>query len=277
MSTNPNQPPVKDIIEAALLAATDPLPVERLLQLFPEDERPEAAEVRETLAQLAGEWADRPLELKQVGSGYRFQVRAQFAPWLGRLSEERPPRYSRALLETLALIVYRQPITRAGIEEIRGVAVSQNIIRTLLEREWIRVVGHRDVPGKPALFGTTKKFLDYFNLRSLSELPPLADIRPLDDPQATLEFDADAEGGAGAEGDKGAADGDDSRDESGGGGPGETVDAGYDTDTGSGPDPDDSDSDDSGSGAEVTPGGSDEAEDDASEPAVRRAEAAEPA
>jgi segregation and condensation protein B len=186
MSTNP--PPIKAIVEAALLSAGQPLPLDRLLALFAEDERPGADELRGVLETLAGEWEGRPLELVEVASGWRFQARREFAPWLGRLAEERMPRYSRALLETLALIVYRQPITRAGIEEIRGVSVSSQIIRTLLEREWIRVVGHRDVPGRPALFGTTRKFLDYFNIRSLSELPALSEIRPLDPVQGLMDF-----------------------------------------------------------------------------------------
>jgi segregation and condensation protein B len=188
MSTNP--PPVKAVIEAALLSAGEPLNIERLLSLFAGDERPVADEIRALLGEIAAEWEGRSLELRQVGSGWRFQVRQELAPWLGRLSEDRAPRYSRALLETLALIVYRQPITRAGIEEIRGVSVSSQIIRTLLDREWIRVVGYRDVPGKPALFGTTKKFLDYFNLKSLGDLPPLADIQPLDHLQEEIEFSA---------------------------------------------------------------------------------------
>jgi segregation and condensation protein B len=162
--------------------------MERLQALFNEDERPDNDGIRAILDELATEWEGRPLALQQVASGWRFQVRTELAPWLNRLSEEKTPRYSRALLETLALIVYRQPITRAGIEEIRGVSVSSNIIRTLLERDWIRVVGHRDVPGKPALFGTTKKFLDYFNLKSLSDLPPLADIQPLDHLQEEFSF-----------------------------------------------------------------------------------------
>ena len=186
MPTNP--PPIKAIVEAALLSAGEPLGVDRLLALFGAGERPTADELRAVLDALANEWHDRPLELKQVGSGFRFQVRRELALWVGRLAEERAPRYSRALLETLALIVYRQPITRAGIEEIRGVSVSSQIIRTLLEREWIRVVGHRDVPGRPALFGTTRKFLDYFNIKSLSELPTLADIKPLDPVQEMIEF-----------------------------------------------------------------------------------------
>ncbi len=188
MSTNPT--PVKAIIEAALLSAGEPLNIDRLTGLFAEDERPPAEAIRALLAELATEWEGRPLELRQVGSGWRFQVRQELAPWIGRLSEERAPRYSRALLETLALIVYRQPITRAGIEEIRGVTVSTQLIRTLLDREWIRIVGHRDVPGKPALYGTTKKFLDYFNLKSLGDLPPLADIQPLDHLQEEFGFDA---------------------------------------------------------------------------------------
>ncbi|MGE0371419.1 MAG: SMC-Scp complex subunit ScpB [Gammaproteobacteria bacterium] len=190
MSTN--QPPIKDIIEAALLCADQPLNLERLAGLFDEDARPAPEEIRTALDELAREWGDRTLELKEVSSGFRLQVRQRFAPWVGRLAEERAPRYSRALLETLALIVYRQPITRAGIEEIRGVSVSTHIIRTLMEREWIRVVGYRDVPGKPALYGTTRKFLDYFNIQSLSDLPALADIRPIDHLQKELDLAAAA-------------------------------------------------------------------------------------
>lgn len=183
-----NQRQLKDIIEAALFAAGRPLNNAQLLRLFSDEERPDEERLQAVLDSLATEWEDRGIELRQVGSGYRFQVKATLAPWISRLSEERAPRYSRALLETLALIVYRQPITRAGIEEVRGVAVSSSMIRTLLEREWIRVVGHRDVPGKPALYGTTRKFLDYFNLSSLSELPPLSEIRPVDHMQEELEL-----------------------------------------------------------------------------------------
>jgi segregation and condensation protein B len=186
MSTN--RPPLKDILEAALLSADQPLTLERLAGLFDEGDRPPQEEIRAALDTLAQEWAGRTLELKEVGSGFRLQVRQEYAPWVGRLAEERAPRYSRALLETLALIVYRQPITRAGIEEIRGVSVSTHIIKTLLEREWVRVVGHRDVPGKPALYGTTRKFLDYFNIQSLSELPALADIKPIDHLQKELDL-----------------------------------------------------------------------------------------
>lgn len=191
---SPNQPPVKEIVEAALLSAGEPLTIDRLLTLFAEEECPSREDVRSALDELAEDYAGRTLELKQVGSGFRLQVRQTYAPWMGRLEEERPPRYSRALMETLALIVYRQPITRAGIEEIRGVSVSSSIVKTLQEREWVRVVGHRDVPGKPALYGTTRKFLDYFNLKSLSELPELSDIRPVDHLQEELELPDEQQG-----------------------------------------------------------------------------------
>ncbi|ACO77782.1 chromosome segregation and condensation protein B [Azotobacter vinelandii CA] len=168
------------LLEAWLLAAGRPLSLERLGELFEEGERPEPACLRDALAILARSCQGRAFELKEVASGYRLQVRERFAPWVGRLWEERPQRYSRALLETLALIAYRQPISRGEIEEVRGVAVSSNIIRTLQEREWIRVVGYREVPGRPALFATTRAFLDHFNLKSLDELPPLAVLRSLE-------------------------------------------------------------------------------------------------
>ncbi|NKN33340.1 SMC-Scp complex subunit ScpB [Marichromatium bheemlicum] len=168
---------LKQIVEAALFAADTPLTSERLLQLFEDRERPPRGALDRALLELAEDYAGRGIALVEVASGWRVQVRAELSPWVGRLWEERAPRYSRALLETLALIVYRQPITRGEIEEIRGVSVSTNIIRTLLEREWVRVVGHRDVPGRPALYATTRRFLDYFGLRSLNELPPLAEIR----------------------------------------------------------------------------------------------------
>jgi len=178
MSVNPQQ--LKNILEAAMLAAGEPLSVDRLLGLFPEEERPATAELRDALKSLGEDCAARGIELKEVSSGFRLQIKKEMAPWVTRLNEERAPRYSRALLETLVLIAYRQPITRAEIEDIRGVTVSTNIIKTLQEREWIRVVGHREVPGKPALFGTTREFLDYFNLKSLGELPSLAEIRSLE-------------------------------------------------------------------------------------------------
>lgn len=187
------RPPLTHILEAALLAAGEPLPLERLQDLFPDDERPERAALRQHLDLLAIELSDRGIELKEVASGYRLQARTELAPWISRLWEERPARYSRALLETLAIIAYRQPVTRAEIEEIRGVSVSTPIVRTLQEREWIRIVGHRDVPGRPAMYGTTRQFLDYFNLKSLNELPTLLELRNLDDihPELDLRFTTD--------------------------------------------------------------------------------------
>jgi segregation and condensation protein B len=178
---------LKRILEAAMLAAARPLPIEQLLDLFPEEGRPERKEIRAALAALSDDCAQRGVEVKEVSSGFRFQVKSDYAPWVSKLWEERPPRYSRALLETLALIAYRQPITRAEIEDIRGVAVSTNIMKTLLDRNWVRIVGHRDVPGRPALFATTKEFLDYFSLTSLEELPTLAELRDLDSINAELE------------------------------------------------------------------------------------------
>ncbi|MFV0887478.1 SMC-Scp complex subunit ScpB [Metapseudomonas otitidis] len=179
------------LLEAFLLAAGKPLSLERIAELFEEAERPELSKIRDALAVLAKSCNGRAFELKEVASGYRLQVRERFAPWVGRLWEERPQRYSRALLETLALIAYRQPITRGEIEDIRGVTVNSQIVKTLMEREWIRVVGYRDVPGKPAMFATTKAFLDHFNLRNLDELPPLAALRELE-PEPELALDDDA-------------------------------------------------------------------------------------
>jgi len=181
---------LKTIIEAALLAAGRPLSFAELENLFAENERPESTEIQAALAELAEDCRRRPVELKQVASGYRLQVREAFSPWVSRLFEERPGRYSRAFLETLAIIAYRQPVTRGEIEDIRGVAVSSGIVRTLQERGWIQVVGHKEVPGRPALLATTKQFLDYFNLKSLGELPPLQEfidnlalqVAPLDQP-----------------------------------------------------------------------------------------------
>ncbi|WP_347258336.1 SMC-Scp complex subunit ScpB [Methylocaldum sp.] len=167
---------LKTIIEAALLAAGRPLSFAELENLFADNERPEPAEIQSALAELAEDCRGRAVELKQVASGYRLQVREAFSPWISRLFEERPGRYSRAFLETLAIIAYRQPVTRGEIEDIRGVAVSSGIVRTLQERGWIQVVGHKEVPGRPALLATTKQFLDYFNLKSLGELPPLQEF-----------------------------------------------------------------------------------------------------
>ena len=176
------------ILEGALLAAGRPLTVAQLAELFEEHERPDTAAIREALAEAAARCEDRGFELQEVASGFRYQVRQSLSPWVGRLWHERPQKYSRALLETLALVAYRQPITRGEIEEIRGVAVSTNIIKTLHEREWIRVVGHRDVPGRPAMYATTRQFLDYFNLKTLDQLPALAEIRDLESLTAELGF-----------------------------------------------------------------------------------------
>ena len=181
---------LKNLIEAALLAHGQPLNIEQLRGLFDEFDRPDTASVRAALAALAGDCAARPVELVEVASGWRLQVRGEYAAPLSRLWQERPGRYSRALLETLALIAYRQPITRAEIEDVRGVAVNPNIVRTLSERGWIRVVGHREVPGHPELLGTTREFLDYFGLRSLDELPALAALKDMDDVGIQLEFAA---------------------------------------------------------------------------------------
>jgi segregation and condensation protein B len=177
------------IIEGALLAAGKPLSLSQLAELFEEHERPDNAALKAALDEVAARCEDRGYELKEVASGFRFQVRQNLSPWVARLWQERPQKYSRALLETLALIAYRQPITRGEIEEIRGVAVSSNIIKTLHEREWIRVVGHRDVPGRPAMYATTRQFLDYFNLKNLDQLPALAEIRDLETLTAELGFD----------------------------------------------------------------------------------------
>ncbi|HEV7123456.1 MAG TPA: SMC-Scp complex subunit ScpB [Rhodanobacter sp.] len=179
--------PLKPIIEAALLASTQPMSVHQLEDLFNEDEKVDGQQIAQALESLAGDCAGRGIELKEVASGFRYQVRQDVHPWISRMWTERPSRYSRALLETLALIAYRQPITRPEIEQIRGVVVSSNIIKTMEEREWIRVVGHRDVPGKPALFGTTRAFLDYFSLKSLDQLPSLSEIRDMEDPQLRFE------------------------------------------------------------------------------------------
>ncbi|MDH5171337.1 MAG: SMC-Scp complex subunit ScpB [Gammaproteobacteria bacterium] len=176
------------IIEGALLAAGKPLTVAQLGELFEDNERPDNAALRAALDEVSGRCEGRGFELQEVASGFRFQVRQSLSPWVARLWHERPQKYSRALLETLALIAYRQPITRGEIEEIRGVAVSSNIIKTLHEREWIRVVGHRDVPGRPAMYATTRQFLDYFNLKTLDQLPALADIRDLETLNAELGF-----------------------------------------------------------------------------------------
>lgn len=167
---------IKYFIESALLAAGRPLNIDQIKALFDENSAPGKAQLREAIASLGEDYTGRGIEIGEVASGFRMQVKASMAERLQKLWEERPPRYSRALFETLALIAYRQPMTRGEIEEVRGVSVSSSIVRSLMEREWIRVVGHRDVPGRPALFGTTKLFLDYFGLKKLDDLPPLADL-----------------------------------------------------------------------------------------------------
>ena len=184
---------LKSILEAVLMVAGEPLSLANLATVFTDEERPSDTEISKVLEELGEDYAERGLELREVASGFRIQVREEANPWVARLWEERPQRYSRALLETLALIAYRQPITRGDIEEVRGVSVRTNIIRTLQEREWIRVVGHRDVPGKPALFGTTKVFLDYFNLTSLDDLPSLAEIKDMGSIEPELELETTAD------------------------------------------------------------------------------------
>jgi len=178
----------RNVLEAALLAAGKPLTVAELGQLFDEGNRPKVDDIRATLDALAAEYTNRGLEVKETAAGFRIQVRREFASEISRLWPERPARYSRALLETLALIAYRQPITRAEIEAVRGVAVNPNIVKTVIERNWVRVVGHRDVPGRPELLGTTREFLDYFGLRSLDELPPLAELKAMGDYNLQLEL-----------------------------------------------------------------------------------------
>jgi segregation and condensation protein B len=185
------QQQIKHVLEAALLAAGRPLSLDQLHGLFADAHAPARAAIREALESLRADYQDRGIALNEVASGFRIEVRAAMMPWLGRLWDERPPRYSRALMETLAIVAYRQPVTRGDIEEVRGVAVTTNIVRTLLERNWIKVVGYRDVPGKPAMYATTREFLDYFGLRQLEDLPPLAEIRDLDATTAQLQLPND--------------------------------------------------------------------------------------
>ncbi len=180
---------LRRIVEAALLAAGDSLDISALQKLFDEEFVPERDEVKAALEDIEADCRDRGYELKRTASGYRFQVKAQYAQWIGKLWEEKPKKYSRATLETLALIAYRQPLTRGDIEQVRGVAVSSDIIRTLHDRGWIRSVGHRDVPGRPALYATTRQFLDNFNLQSLEQLPPLSEIRELSSIDRELQFE----------------------------------------------------------------------------------------
>ncbi len=172
---------IKQIVEAALLCADQPLSLDQIVAVFADDECDRVI-IREVIDEIERECEGRGYELKRVASGFRFQVRQSLAPWMSRMWQERPPRYTRALLETLALIAYKQPVTRGDIEQVRGVSVGSNIIRTLIERDWIRVVGFREVPGRPAMYGTSKAFLDYFGLKALDELPPLPEIKALLEP-----------------------------------------------------------------------------------------------
>jgi len=191
---------LKNILEAILLTADQPMEIRKLEALFEADEeqRPSSDMILQALSALQDDYQGRGVELKEVASGYRMQVVTDCANWVSRMWEEKAPRYSRALLETLVLIAYRQPITRGEIEEIRGVSVSSHIIKTLSEREWVRVLGHKDVPGRPSMYGTTREFLDYFNLKSLDDLPSLADLKDLDklNPELALEQEVSAEGEA---------------------------------------------------------------------------------
>jgi segregation and condensation protein B len=182
------QKKLKNIIEAALFAVGKPMSLEQISKLFEDQQRPSNTAIKEAIASLQQDVENRGIELMEVASGYRYQSRQDYSEWLSRLWEEKPAKYSRAALETLALIAYRQPVTRAEIEDVRGVGVSSSIIKTMLEREWIRVVGHRDVPGRPALYATTKQFLDYFNMKSLEELPSLAEIKDLEELNPELDL-----------------------------------------------------------------------------------------
>ena len=189
MSESLDYAQVKNIVEAALLAADHPLTVDQILRLFDDDKRPPGKDdIRKAITELEQECEGRGFELKKVSSGYRYQTRADIQKWVSKLKTERPPRYSRAFMETLALVVYRQPITRAEIEDVRGVSVSSSIFKVLLEREWVKIVGHKEVPGRPAMYGTTKKFLDYFNLKSLNQMPSLAEIKDLDTVHPELDL-----------------------------------------------------------------------------------------
>ncbi len=187
-----NNEELKPVVEGLIFAADEPMSIKQLFAIFNEQASIEQVQIKEVLDELKEDYKDRGLELKEVGSGFRFQVKEQNAEWVAKLWAERPAKYSRASLETLALIAYRQPITRAEIEDVRGVSVSSNIIKALVEREWVRVVGHRDVPGKPALYSTTKEFLDYFNLKSLEDLPPLSELKDIDAINEQLNLDSES-------------------------------------------------------------------------------------
>src|SRR5882672_5493498 len=191
---------IKNVVEAALLAAARPVSIAELQQIFDESSRPSPKEMRALLDQLSADYEGRGVAIRETANGYRFQVRTEFAHEVSRLWPDRPKKYSRALLETIALIAYRQPITRAEIENVRGVAVNPEIVKTLMERNWVRVVGHRDVPGHPELLGTTTEFLDYFSLKSIEDLPPLAELKSLTDLNLQLPLPGTGDGAAAAEG-----------------------------------------------------------------------------
>ena len=177
---------LKNIIESAIFASPSPLSIDEILSLFADDEKPSRQQIQTLIKDLQNDYATRPLEVVEIASGYRFQVRAKFSPWISKMWQDKPPKLSRAMLETLAIIAYRQPVTRAEIEAIRGVVVSTQIIKALFDRDWIVVVGHREVPGRPALLATTREFLDAFSLKGLADLPPLAALRDLDTIEAEL-------------------------------------------------------------------------------------------
>ncbi|MDH5570855.1 MAG: SMC-Scp complex subunit ScpB [Gammaproteobacteria bacterium] len=189
-----NEQQLKNIIESVIYASDQPMDLNQLMSLFPEDQQPGSDAIKAAIASLQEECESRSIELKEVKSGFRFQVKQDYAEWVSKLWEEKPARYSRASLETLALIAYRQPVTRAEIEEVRGVSVSSQIIKAFVERDWVKVVGHRDVPGKPSLYATTKGFLDYFNLKNLEDLPSLAEIRDIDSINEKLDLSMPGEG-----------------------------------------------------------------------------------
>ena len=201
---NFTQEKLKNIIESAILAIGQPISLDQLVKLFTEEEKPSREDIRNSIKLLQEDYSDRGMELIEVSSGFRIQAKQDNAQWVSRLWEEKPARYSRALLETLVLIAYKQPITRGEIESVRGVSVSSNIVRTLQEREWVRVVGHRDVPGKPAIYATTRQFLDYFNLKSLDQLPTLSEIRDLD--KISKKLEAQEEQSDSAQGDLASSD-----------------------------------------------------------------------
>jgi segregation and condensation protein B len=198
---------VKNVVEAALLAAARPVSVSELVQIFDEQSRPTPKQVRAALEKLTADYEGRGVAIKETANGFRFQVRSEFAHEISRLWPDRPRKYSRALLETLALIAYRQPITRAEIEHVRGVSVNPEIVKTLMERNWVRVVGHRDVPGHPELLGTTAEFLDYFSLKSIEDLPPLAELKSLSDLNLQLPLPGTVDGAAADAGGEAGLDG----------------------------------------------------------------------